>query len=94
MQDASDSGSEAKTVVYKGENVTNSLGVPKPIAAWWENWLVLERFRAGHFTCKNTTEKNGANQSVKLNPRLRIEHCAHGFRSGLSPRFFLTAAEC
>ena len=32
------------------------------------------------------TEKNGANQSVKLNPRLRIEPCTHGFRSGLSPR--------
>ena len=34
------------------------------------------------------TEKNGANQSVKLNPRLRIEPCTHGFRSGLSPRIF------
>ena len=35
------------------------------------------------------TEKNGANQSVKLNLRLRIEPCTHGFRSGLIPRFFL-----
>ena len=34
------------------------------------------------------TEKNGENQSVKLNPRLRIEPCTHGFRSGLSPRIF------
>ena len=34
------------------------------------------------------TEKNGANQSVKLNPRLRIEPCTHGFWSGLSPHIF------
>ena len=52
------------------------------------SFFLLERFRAGHFTCKNTDRETGANQSVKLNPRLRIEPCTHGFRSGLSPRIF------
>ena len=33
-------------------------------------------------------EKNGVNQSVKLNPRLRIEACTHGIRFGSSPRIF------
>ena len=39
------------------------------------------------------TEKNGANQSVKLSPRLRIEHCTR-IPVRIEPSHFLTAAEC